>query len=622
MSKKPTSVRSRFLGITVPLIFLSVMGVFSLIELMTHRDAEAQLEAASQARLRTQAAALANPLWNIDAVQIRLSLEAVAANREIALARVYGERGEVIAEAGEIGDGENLKTYRRDVVVDAGGGQRKIGEIELLVSSQEIWEQTRDRLLLAGGIALLAVTMEVGAALFALRRIIGRPLEKLLAAINEERAGHMVGEVAFQAPDEMGQVITSFNDMIRQQREFEAELQQQARMEGELAIGRDLQLSLVPHNFDDISAGRALSLWGALEPAREVGGDFYDAFLVGDNQLCFCIGDVSDKGVPAALMMAVTKTMVKSFAIEGASPSAIVAATNDELCGGDHRDMFVTLLVAILDLETGSTTFTNAGHNPPIHYGFRREPRYLEDRNGPVVGAMPGLSYSETNVILGKSESLLLYTDGITEAAPLEDDFFGETRLLEIVQRSSDKTARELIEVITNAVDVHEGGTDRSDDVTMLAVTYEGAVELKWEASAEVSSDTSHKLGIELEARLASIEPGIADRILLILDEIVSNIFNHASTRMSRAISVHASLTVTSMRCRLIITDDGPEYDPDAVPPADTSSALPEREKGGLGLHLVREMSDVFQFDRRGYMNVHRVVLKRPDTELGKKHGS
>ena len=418
MFSEGRSVRGRFLRVTVPLIFLSVIGVFGTIELMAHRSAVTRLEQTWAALLKTQSAALANPLWNLDHEQISLTLQATSANPEILVVRVYDEAGDILSESG---NENNLRgdesVLRSKVTFDAGTGLRQIGELEFIATPRELWTQTFNRLLLVGGIAVLAVTMEVGAALFALRRIVGAPLERLLAAINSAKTGRGRRKVELGPQDELGQVMSAFNDMLTQQEVFERELQQQARMEGELQIGHDMQLSMVPRNFEALTAGHPIKLWAALEPAREVGGDFYDAFFIDDNILCLCIGDVSDKGVPAALLMAVTKTLIKANAVKGADPAQIITAVNHELCAGDNRDMFVTLFLALMDTRSGELRFTNAGHNPPLRLLSDGTVSILDDRHGPVVGAVDNIKYLQSEIRLELGETLFLYTDGVTEAA-------------------------------------------------------------------------------------------------------------------------------------------------------------------------------------------------------------
>lgn len=269
------SLRGEFLRVTIPLIFISVIGVFTLIELMAHRSAVARMEQNLNAMVRTQAAVLANPLWNLDDEQIRLSLEAAVTNREILSARVTGEDGEVIGEAGAVPDDESpddLISLSRNIVFDAGAGPKDIGTIEFVATRHFVWEQTRNRLYTAAVIALVAVTIEVGAALFALRTIIGRPLEKLLASINKSRAGWERQPVVWDSTNELGQVIRSYNEMQSTQQAYEDELREardtlEDRVEertNELAAARDESLRARARLDDAIEAiSEGFSLYDA-----------------------------------------------------------------------------------------------------------------------------------------------------------------------------------------------------------------------------------------------------------------------------------------------------------------------------------------------------------------------
>ena len=186
------TLRGKFLRVTIPLIFLSVIGVFAVIELMTHRNAVNRMEQSLEGLIKTQAAALANPLWNLDHDQIQLSLAAIVTNREILSAKVIGEYGEQMSEAGEIpatASVADLLPLSREIIFDAGAGSKVIGSLEFVATRQFVWQQTYNRLLIAAVIALVAVSIEVAAALYALRTIIGRPLERLFVWISRARAG-------------------------------------------------------------------------------------------------------------------------------------------------------------------------------------------------------------------------------------------------------------------------------------------------------------------------------------------------------------------------------------------------------------------------------------------------
>ena len=204
MNTQSHSIRGKFLRVTVPLISLTVICVFSGIELMTHRNSLNQLEQNLEGMIDTQSAALATPLWNLDHEQIKLSLEAIVANREIVTVRIYNEDGSLMRETGQVMDSENLIVLQRDVLHDAGLGKKAIGNLEFVATTKYLWDQTRLRLVVAAIIVLLAVMIEIGAALFALRRIVGVPLSKLLSSINKAREGSDREKVEWQSGDEMG----------------------------------------------------------------------------------------------------------------------------------------------------------------------------------------------------------------------------------------------------------------------------------------------------------------------------------------------------------------------------------------------------------------------------------
>ena len=220
------TIRGKFLRVTIPLIFLTVIGVFSAVELMTYRDALGQLKQTFEGMIVTQSAALSTPMWNLDYDQIRLSLEAVTANREIVATRIYGENGKLMLATGEDNIAGDHMLLQREIMYDAGAGPKIIGKLEFVATTGIVWEQTKLRLLVAAVIALLAVAMEVAAALFALRRIIGAPLVRLLSSINTTRSGLGREHVEWDSHDELGQVISAFNEMQDRQEAYDQELRE------------------------------------------------------------------------------------------------------------------------------------------------------------------------------------------------------------------------------------------------------------------------------------------------------------------------------------------------------------------------------------------------------------
>lgn len=387
------------------------------------------------------------------------------------------------------------------------------------------------------------------------------------------------------------------------------------RMEGELNIGREIQLSMLPLEFPAFPHRKDFDVFATLEPAREVGGDFYDFFLVDEDHLCFCVGDVSGKGVPAALFMAVTKTLIKSRATNDLSSASILTHVNDELAYKNESAMFVTLWLAILDLQTGRFQYCNAGHNPP--YLKRAGDGVLvrlDKRHGPVVGAMEGLAYGEDEADMEAGDVIFLYTDGVTEAMDPAGELYEESRLVSLLGSAEYQTVEEMVKASADDVWRFQAEADQADDVTVLAVHYYG--DPTGEAAQRrldlVLKNTIPEIGRAVEAFEAFAEgaqiPVPAVRSLnLALDDLLNNVVSYAyEDEGEHEIRVHVELG--EGRVTVTIRDDGRPFNPFGSVDPDTSMPLEDRELGGLGIHLVEQMMDEVDYHRRIDENVVTVV--------------
>ncbi|MBS1187620.1 MAG: serine phosphatase [Burkholderiaceae bacterium] len=253
------------------------------------------------------------------------------------------------------------------------------------------------------------------------------------------------------------------------------------RIQSELTVATDIQASLLPRLFPAFPERPEFDIYALMEPAKEVGGDFYDFFFIDDTHLCFLVADVSDKGVPAALYMMVAKTLLKSEGQRLGEPDQMLASVNNTLAADNDRCMFVTVLCAILNTKTGEVRMANAGHNPPLLLDSQGV-RYLHPKAGIVLGPMADVRYEAERLVLQPGDTLFLYTDGVTEAKNWEDELYGEARLLRALQQCPDTDVTKTIHYISADVNHHVAGAPQSDDVTMLAITYHGmAVEQRLE---------------------------------------------------------------------------------------------------------------------------------------------
>lgn len=323
----------------------------------------------------------------------------------------------------------------------------------------------------AGAILLFIVSI------MAARSVI-KPLRRLEQATAKVATGQLDVDLSeIQSADEIGRLAQSFARMtvelthyIRQLTEATAARE---RIEGELSVAARIQRSMLPSHFPAFPERKDFDIHAVMEPAKEIGGDLYHFFLLDDTRLCFAIGDVSGKGVPAALFMAVTTFLLRSAASGGVSPEEILNSLNRQLVKGNDACMFVTLFCGILNLKTGELLYANGGHNPPMLLR-EKEVVTLGPPGGPVVGVIEDAAYKRERLIMNPGETLFTFTDGVTEAFNPQDELFSDDRLHGVLQEVNGKSAPEIIEAVMTAVESFAQDAPRADDITMLAVRYEG----------------------------------------------------------------------------------------------------------------------------------------------------
>jgi len=276
-----------------------------------------------------------------------------------------------------------------------------------------------------------------------------------------------------------GLVSTQQSRLLKLLRELQAAVQTQAMLaslQQELEIARQMQLSILPRSAPDVDE---VDIASTMIPAKEVGGDFYDYFPIDDENLAIVVADVSGKGVPAAFFMAISRTLLKSNALFLRLPGATIAALNDQLCAENDQMMFVTVFYGVLHLSTGRLTYVNAGHNPPIRLRDGKA-TFFERGTNMALAVLEGQEYNEGEVMLSPGETLLLYTDGVTEANNAEGDLFGDQALLDaMVAVGADPLHKGhsggVPQRVVQAVRTFEAGAAQADDITVVAITYQGA---------------------------------------------------------------------------------------------------------------------------------------------------
>ncbi len=421
-----------------------------------------------------------------------------------------------------------------------------------------------------------------------------------------------------------GGVLGVFVD-ISQQKELERQLSiANKRMGDELSIGRQIQMSMIPLTFPRFPDHKDLDVWAYIRPAREVGGDFYDFFMIDERYFAFVIADVSGKGVPAALMMAVAKTLLKSRSQDSKSTANIISATNDELSENNDDCMFITAFFGIIDTKTGTLTYTNAGHNPPYVIKTDGTVKAVDELHGPMVGVMPGASYGEAHIKLDVDDKIILYTDGVTEAFNARREDYGEDRLAAFLECSKELGTKYLIEKLVQDVDEFVAGEEQSDDITLFCLRY-----VAWDvrdARGTIDIRLVNELG-EIDRCLAALQE-ICERFELpaeiqynfsvVLDDLLNNVISYAYEEEGEY-TIDVVLSTDGQRFIVSVVDEGIEFDPFTRQDPDISSNLEDRQIGGLGIHLIRNLMDDYSYRRVGGKNVTTLMKRFGDGQPAKK---
>jgi sigma-B regulation protein RsbU (phosphoserine phosphatase) len=269
-----------------------------------------------------------------------------------------------------------------------------------------------------------------------------------------------------------GMAVFSYitDNLVRERRLKE----EKKKIESELNVATEIQASMLPRIFPPFPNRKDFNIFASMEPAKEVGGDLYDFFLIGEGKLCFLIGDVSGKGVPASLFMAIAKTLLKTEALRGHTPDEILYRVNNILYPENDASMFVTIFCVILDLNTGEMQFANGGHNPPLLCSNGGGIDFMQLPKSFVVGPMPDTEYKSQQMTLEPDDVIFLYTDGVTEAMNPRKELFSEERLKQCLSRSKGKNLQEIIDGVRTEIKDFAQGASQSDDITMLALRFNG----------------------------------------------------------------------------------------------------------------------------------------------------
>lgn len=359
------------------------------------------------------------------------------------------------------------------------------------------------------------------------------------------------------------------------------------QVESELNIAEHIQDSMLPKIFPDFPGRKEFALSASMNPAKEVGGDFYDFFFADDDHFAFLVADVSGKGVPAALFMVIAKTLIKNNVQSGLPLEEAMTKTNLELLEGNEEHMFVTCWIGVIQISTGEVTYVNCGHNPPLVSHAGQPFTYLKDISGFVLAGSKKTKYRAFKEKLDEGDRIFLYTDGITEAMNSQKEQFGEKRLLECISSGEGNLGTDgIIQKVKDQVKAFTLEAEQSDDMTMVAMKINGFYEsIKVAATEDNFSVLSDFMEKKLTAK--EVSPALLSKMNVVLDELYSNIVKYSGAK-DAVFSVFAHNHLLSLRFRY----GGELFDITKVPEPDTSLPASQRKIGGLGLLIVKKICD------------------------------
>lgn len=466
----------------------------------------------------------------------------------------------------------------------------------LLPDSEIYAERNELAVLLLGGLLCLFLLMYANISRLVQKNVVHK-IQDVNDSLAQIRKGNLEEKVSVLGNTEFAALSEGINATVNALKETMEEVA--ARMNQEMEFARQIQHSALPVTEQVAPKKKEYEIRGVMEAAREVGGDFYDYFLIEENKLGIVIADVSGKGVPAALFMMTAKTLIKNFVLNGKSPAEALQLANAQLCENNEAGMFVTVWLGVLDYDAGELEFANAGHNPPL-FKKRGEPFFYMDhkryKRSIMLGMREGIAYRNNRISFTRGDMLCLYTDGVTEANNSEGELYGEERLKRCVENHWEKEPEELIRAIREDIDRFVQDAEQFDDITMVVLKMnaewkETAVEAVYENTAGLAAFVEENLPQECSVK-------IRRQIAVAFDEVYSNVVKY-----SRAKQLVLRLGILKDTIYLEFTDDGIPYNPLECGEPDLRAPREERPVGGLGLFVVKRIMDEMEYQYRDEKN-------------------
>lgn len=462
------------------------------------------------------------------------------------------------------------------------------------------------------GVAVLG--MEIIAVVFYavfIKRAFDRPIKKVsneaMRFAKENTKGEPLGDISrFKEVANLALAIdTMETDMTNYIENLTAVTAEKEKIGAELSVAKTIQENSVPHKFPAFPERTEFDIHASMTTAKEVGGDLYNYFLIDDDHLGFVIGDVSGKGVAAALFMMVTNILTSDRTKMGGTPAEILKYVNDRICEHNEADMFVTLFLGILEISTGNIIAANAGHDDAVICKSNGTVELVKTKHGLAIGAMPDVTYKDFEIRLENGDKLFLYTDGVPEATNENGDMFTMKKTIDALNEYKNGSPQEVIDGVKSKVDEFVGGASQFDDLTMLCIKLNDKSAQK-SLSVDATKENLEKVKDFVNEFLDENGCGKKTKmqIMLAVDELFTNVATYAYIGSGNVGKAEISIANVDGEIVIVLKDNGVEYDPLKKPDPDITLNASEREIGGLGVFIVKKNMDSVVYERIDGMNV------------------
>lgn len=460
--------------------------------------------------------------------------------------------------------------------------------------------------------------LSIGFMRFTEQRI-SRPIEELAqiagtyckGQATEIRLDKMIDACEDYAKDstEVGELARSYismiQDLVKYVDNLKSIMAEKERINAELTLAADIQAHMLPCIFPPFPDHNEFELYALMDPAKEVGGDFYDFFMIGENRLAVIVADVSGKGVPAALFMVIAKTLIKNYTQTGMKPAEVFTTVNHILCDGNDAGLFVTAWLGVLELTDGTLTYVNAGHNPPLVKKADGEFEYLRECSCFVLAGMDEIKYRQSIMKFAPGDRLFLYTDGVTEAIDSKRQLYGQERLKDFLNKNSvGADVEKMLKMIRSELQNFAGDAPQFDDITMLLLDFKGdgaMLERTFEAKDESIADM---LGfVEAELEKADCPMKIQTAVCVAMEEVFVNIAHYAYPNGEGKAKIAIAVDKETNTAKFVVSDSGIPFDPLTQTDPDVTLSAEQREVGGLGIFIIKKTMDSVSYARENGEN-------------------